>query len=282
MAAAADLKQYLLPFLGQPIDATLSTTDNFMAMTAANQALMELLGQGLTEEKTELVRAPVSVTLDNVTADSKAITFAGVDSWMIGCTIQIGSTWNKLVKPGATVSLEAPYDGITGTNVAATVYHDSITLDYTLDGILPPVRLNKQYDVEMMPNRALFVARQGTPPLPTMGLPAFALMEDALTYQGTPQTRFALGTLPLQKYHLNFTAQLRAPQITTWADPTPYFLPGGHDVHILYPVARFKLSDYPIFIGDRAEAEKAYGMALQKWAAYNNKGSQPGVLDIYG
>lgn len=285
MPSAEELQKYLLPAIGQPVDATLSTTDTALFVQAANAALLELLGQALAEDRSELVRAPVSVTLGQVTADDKAITFSGYADWMRGCSIQIGSTWNRLVRPGSSVSLEIPYQGTTASNVAATVYQDVVNLDYALENIQPPITLDGQYPITMVSHLTQLDAfrRRSGENWTRNGLPEYALMQDSLSYQGTPATRFLFDALPLQKYTLHFTARLRAQQIASLADTTPYFLPGGQDLLIFYPVARDYLRQCcAYFILDPKDTMDAANAARQRWAAYNNKGSQPGVLDIYG
>ena len=285
MPSAEELQKYLLPAIGQPVDATLSTTDTALFVQAANAALLELLGQALAEDRSELVRAPASVTLGQVTADSKAITFAGFESWMLGCSIYIGSTWNRIVKPGSSVSLEIPYQGTTASNVAATIYQDVVNLDYALENVEYPITLNGQYPLTLLPHKTFLeaVKSRGGDLWTRQGLPEYALMQDSLTYQGTPATRFLLDALPLQKYTLRFTAKLRAPQITSLSDTTPYFLPGGQDLLILYPVARDYLRQCcAYFILDPKDTQDAANAARQRWAAYTNKGSQPAILDIHG
>lgn len=283
MAAALSMKNRLLPFIGKSIGATINETDDTHLMAAVNAALMDLLADRLAENRSELVRAPTSVTLDNVTANSKALTFAGYETWMLGCTIQIGSTWNRLVKPGASVSLESHYSGDTAASVAATVYQDVVNLDYAIDAPMHPVLLDGRYPLTLVSHAAQLEAlRQCIDGNPPRGLPRFALMNDNLSLNATPQTRFVFESLPGQRYTLSFEAALRPTQIAAWDDATPFLLPGGRDVEILAPVARFYLSSYPVFIGDRGEAQQDYGLAKQKWAAYSNKGSQPGELDIHG
>jgi hypothetical protein len=282
MPSAADLQKYLLPSIGQPVDATLTDTDTFLLLQAANKGLSELLSQRLTEDRSERVRAPLNVTVGAVTEDSKAITFADFADWMLGCSIRLGSMWNRLVKPGSAVSLELPYDGPSATSVAATVYQDCINLDYTLEGMLPPITLSQQYPLTLLPHKANLdaVKARGGDLWTRQGLPEFGLIEDSLSYQSTPSTRVLLDALPLQKYTLSFTALLKAPQISSFSDPTPFFLPGGNDALILFPVVRDHLRvDHPSFILDAGEVKTAAENARRAWADYNNKGSQPGVLD---
>lgn len=282
MAAAQDLKDLLLPFIGKAVGATLGTTDDKALMAAVNKALMELLGQRLTKDVSELVRAPMAVTIDQVTADSKGITFTGWQDWMLGCSVQMGSTWNRFASAAA---LESEYSGDTEASVAATVYQDAVNLDVAVESLMGPVTLDKQWQIQMVPNREVLAGvRQGRNFVGNvpMGQPGYALMVDSLVTGAGPVTRFVFDSAPVAKFTLNFTAALKAPQITAWNDSTTFFLPGGRDTEILEPVARWKLSSYPQFIGDRGEAREEYVAAMQKWASYSNKGVQPGVLDLYG
>ena len=74
------------------------------------------------------------------------------------------------------------------------------------------------------------------------------------------------------------------PQITSLSTPRLLsFLPGGQDLLIFYPVAQDYLRQCcAYFILDPKDAMDAANAARQRWAAYNNKGSQPAILDIHG
>ena len=61
--------------IGQPVDATLSTTDT--ALFSGSQCGLCWSWAKPSPDRSELVRTPVSVTLGQVTADDKAITFSG-------------------------------------------------------------------------------------------------------------------------------------------------------------------------------------------------------------
>jgi hypothetical protein len=107
-------------------------------------------------------------------------------------------------------------------------------------------------------------------------------MEDSLSDNATPSTRFLFDSLPLQRYVLSFLASIKPPQIASWSDATPFFLPGQRDSLVLYPVARYHLRGYHNFKGNIDVAEKDYALAMQHWATFRTKGPQPGVLDIHG
>lgn len=283
MGAAADIRDFLLPDLGKKIGATLTDTETFRIVGDINSALHTLLGQQLAEDRAELVRAPLAVTLD-VSAGSQTITFADFAAWMLGCTIKIGSTWNRLLKLSSNPSLEQAWLGDTTAGIAATVYQDCVNLDYAIEAPLEPVRLGGT-PIYPVPNKQRLEdvrnSRNSTLD-PFAATPNWYLVEDSLSYLATPATRFLFDALPTVQQNLTFTAALRAPQITALNDSRTFLLPGARDVEILRPVVRYLFRTFPQFIGDVGEVTRDYQTAMQKWAGYSNKGPQPGTIDIYG
>jgi len=283
MGSAADIRDFLLPDLGKKIGATLTTTETARMVHDINSALHTLLGQQLADDRSALVRAPLAVTLD-VTSGSTAITFSGFASWMLGCTIKIGSTWNRLQKLSSDPSLEQPWLGETTAGIAATVYQDCVNLDYALESVLEPVRLGGAR-IFPVPNKQVLdstrFTRNASGDL-VEASPQYYLIEDSLSYLQVPATRFQFDTLPTTQQALQFSAALRAPQITGLDDTRTFLLPGGRDVEILHPVVRFLFRTFPQFIGDVGEVRADYTQARQQWSMYSNKGPQPGTLEIYG
>ena len=283
MGSAADIRDYLLPDLGKKIGATLTTTETARMVRDINSALHTLLGQQLAEDRSALVRAPVDVTL-SVTSGSTAITFSSYASWMLGCTIKIGSTWNRLQKLSSDPSLEQPWLGETTAGIAATVYQDCVNLDYALESVQEPVKLGNAR-IYPVPNKQVLEAtrftRNSSGDL-VEASPLYYLIEDSLSYLQVPATRFQFDTLPTTQQALQFSAALRAPQITDLADTRTFLLPGGRDVEILHPVVRNLFRTFPQFIGDVGEVKTDFQQAMRQWSAYSNKGPQPGTLEIYG
>jgi hypothetical protein len=289
MGSAADIRDFLLPDLGKKIGATMNDTETARMVQDINSALHTLLGQQLAEDRSELVRAPQSVTLD-VTNGSTAITFSGYASWMLGCTIKIGSTWNRLQKLSSDPSLEQPWLGETTAGAVATVYQDCVNLSYALESVLEPVRLGGAR-IFPLPNKQVLeearAMRNGDNNTTNNGeivqaSAQYYLIEDSLSYLEVPATRFQFDTLPTTQQSLQFSAALRAPQITSLSDTRTFLLPGGRDMEILRPVVRNLFRTFPQFIGDVNEVKLDAQQALQKWSAYSNKGPQPGTLEIYG
>lgn len=283
MGSAADIRDFLLPDLGKKIGATMTTTETARMVRDINSALHLLLGQQLAEDRSALVRAPLAVTLD-VTSGSTAITFSSYASWMLGCTIKIGSTWNRLQKLSSDPSLEQPWLGDTAAGIAATVYQDCVNLDYALESVQEPVKLGSTR-IYPVPNKQRLedvrATRDSSGNLVEAD-PQYYLMEDSLSYLQVPATRFQFDTLPTTQQALQFTACLRAPQITDLADTRTFLLPGGRDVEVLHPAVRYLLRTFPQFIGDVGEVKEDYKQAMQQWSMYSNKGPQPGTLEIYG
>ncbi len=284
MASAADSRDHCLPYLGLPVGATLTAEDDEALKVALNASLQELLGTGerRRERRAELVRAPETVTLGAVTANNKAITFSGYASYMKGCTIKIGDDeiYNRLVAPNGTVALESPYTGDTATNVSATVYFDCITLDGRYESATVPVLWDGTTTVELVPSlhmlSKLRLYRAGSSaPTPPQGVPQYALIEDDLADDATPGMRVVFDSLPTQRATFSFMAALRPPQITSWSDTTPFFLPGQRDPLVLYPVMLFHLRTYPLFIGDAKEVEANYQVAKTLWSQFHQKGPLP-------
>lgn len=283
MGAAGDIRDFLLPDLGKKVGATLTTTETTRLVRDINSALHSLLGQQLAEDRSALVRAPLAVTLD-VTSGSTAITFGAYATWMLGCTIKMGSTWNRLQKLTSDPSLEQPWLGATTAGQAATIYQDCVNLDYALESVQEPVKLGgtRLYPVPNKQRLEDVRAMRNSGNDPVEASPQYYLMEDSLSYLQVPATRFQLDTLPTEQQALTFTACLRAPQITDLSDTRAFLLPGGRDVEILHPLVRYLFRTFPQFIGDVGEVTRDYQEALQKWRQYSNKGPQPGTLELYG
>lgn len=292
MATAAALRTYLMRYVGVQVAAHLTANPGKDAavMTAANQALDELFAGRQQQTVSELVEAPQGVTLGAVTAGSKAITFSGFDPAMLGCAIVIPGDpqVNRLVKnDSATLALEKPFLGTTGTNVPAVVYHDVVNLTVRVQSVLGPIVCGGRELVLLNTPADLLRVRQGSGPgtsiNPTeMTAPTYCILRDALTFGQQPLTRVQFDTRPMQQAVLDFTAVLHPPQISAWTDPQPAYLPGNLDETVLKPWALYKLSKDPDFTGDATQAQTAYLEAKAHWDAYKPRAGALETLDLYG
>lgn len=277
MGAASNFRSYAMPYIGLGNTNLISTAASTRMMQDLNKALQEIFGNEQREKVSLQVRAPTSVTLGQVTQGSTAITFAGVQSWMIGCTIAIAgdAIQNQLEKrTGSSVSLNAPYQGPTQSNVAAIVYQDALNLDTEAKAVYPPALLNNQYFVEPLPSRtqleaARTVWRDEYNAVPKIiRRPQWMILEDNLQYLETPTTRIVFDSLPDTSYVFSFEAELAAPRVTSWEDTRTYFMPGQEDESILFPWALGHFMSWPNFLADsqiRQTVAQQAGQARARW-----------------
>lgn len=292
MATASDLRTYLMRYVGVQVAAHLTANagKNAAVMTAVNQALTDIFTGRQQQTVSELVKAPEGVTLGQVTSGSKALTFSGFTSDQLGCAIVIDGDVqvNRLVKnDSATLALEKPFLGTSGTNVSAVVYHDVVNLSVRVQSTLGPITCGGRVLTQLSTPADLIRVRQGLGTAQTlspteMTVPTYCILRDALTYGQQPLTRVQFDTRPMTQAVLDFTAVLHPPQITSWDDSRPAFLPGTLDENVLKPWALFKLSSDPDFTGDAGQAQGSYLLAKQAWDAYNPRAGALEFIDLYG
>lgn len=290
MPSAANFRAYAMPYIGQQNVAAIPANASTRMLQCLNQTLQEIFRNEHQETLSAQVRGPTSITLGQVTQGSTAVTFAGYQPWMQGCTLRISgdALSNAFDKRNATLTLRSPYQGPTQTDVPATIYQDSIVFDSEIKQIYPPVKLNDQYYVEPLPDRSSLemsrtVWRSEYSAVPKTGRrPQWYILEDALAYNTTPGTRMEFDSLPDANYTLTLEARLRAPRVADWNDSRDYFIPGQEDESILYPWALGKFLSWPQFIGDsavRAQVAADAGAASQQWAA-RSKGFTPTAISM--
>jgi hypothetical protein len=273
---ASTFRDFALPYVGISSVGMLPANASARLIQCFNQALQEIFRDEHQETLGAQIHAPTPVVIGQVTQGSTAITFTGFQAWMLGCTIHVSgdSIANALEKKTSSVSLRHPYQGSTQANVTATVYHDALTFDTELKQVYPPVKLNDQYYVEPLPDRAtLDMSRtvwrdeySATPK--TARRPQWYTLEDALAYNTTPATRLLFDSLPDTSYILSLQARLRAPRIIDWTDTRDYFIPGQEDESILYPWALGKFLSWPQFLSDsniRAQVAADAATASSLW-----------------
>lgn len=275
MGAASIFRDYALPYIGLSNPNLLPKNASTRMMQALNAALQELLGEQQDKQAFQ-VRAAQQVTIGQVTASSKLITFAGFEDWMLGCTVLIGGDGlqNQFVLDGSAVSLLAPYQGSTQSNVTATVYQDVINTTSEIKQVFPPALLNHQYHVEPLPSRRALedsrtIWRDDANTVPKIvRRPCWYTLEDNLAYFRTPTTRIVFDSLPDTSYVLTFEAIMRAPRVCDWSDTRDFFIPGQDDESILFPIALQRFMAWPQFLSDqtiRAQVAQDAQAARLKW-----------------
>lgn len=273
MAAAADIRSYLLPYAGCSTVARLPALTAERMLTDLNTVLQQLLS-GQIEQRSLVVRAPTTITLDNVTANSTAVTFSGFQDYMLGCTLAITGDWreNRLVKSSGTLTLENPYMGSTGTSVSANIWFDCVTPDATTAKIFEPMSLDKKWPIELVGREVIDQVRLGRDTRMVMR-PWRAAIEQNLNAAATPGRRILFDTLPDAEYLLHFRAEVRAPAVTSFdADTRTSLLPDGLDNSVLKPLVLFAFSTHPDFTGDAGQVAQAAKIANDLWQSLKGPG----------
>ena len=274
MPAAANIRNYLLPYAGASTAARLPTLTAERLLSDLNAVLQRLFGGGQQENKSLLVRAPATVSINNVTGQSTAITFTGYAATMLGCTVVIAgdARENRFVKSSGTLALENPYLGSTGTNVSATIHYDCVTADSTIAKIYEPMSLDRKWALSLVGREVIDQCRFGMDRRQIMR-PLRAAIEQSLDASASPGRRILFDTLPDQAYLLHVRADVRAPAVTDFdADTRTAFLPDGLDESILKPLVLFEFSTHPDFTGDAGQAAQAAKIAAAQWDALKGNG----------
>ncbi len=211
------------------------------------------------------LRAPVSVTLD-LEQYSAEVTITGWEPWMAGCSIRIGGeTADNAIR--AEEELVQPYLGPTASGVAATVYHDCISLAPGETEIFGPVEIPQTrrlsaagslaefecYDVAQVGGNEyghLWVKLHSSARQPAQPWAYFVDAEEGAT---GPVTRLRVLPIPDQLYPLRYSVRLAPPAIEE-ADILPdedpgveFPLPEGWDESVLLPLAIRRFTTHAAF-----------------------------------
>lgn len=273
MPAASAIRDHVMPYAGVTTAARLPTLTSARILSDLNAVLQQLFAGGQQENKSLLIRAPGTITLDVVTQYSTALTFSTYQSYMLGCTIQItgDARENRLVKSSGTLVLENPYMGSSGTNVSATIHYDCVTADASIGKIYEPMSLDRKWAVALVDRSIIDQTRLGLDRRQIMR-PVRAAIEDALDASAPPSRRILFDTLPDQAYLLIFRADVRAPVVTSFSDTRDYLLPNGLDDSVLKPLVLAAFSSFPDFTGDAGEVKTAAAIAQAQWDALKGPG----------
>lgn len=273
MPAASAIRDYVMPYAGVTTAARLPTLTSARILSDLNAVLQQLFAGSQQENKSLLIRGPGTLTLDVVTAESSAITFAGYQSYMQGCTIQIAgdARENRFVKSSGTLALENPYMGSTGSNVSATIHYDCATVDASIGKIYEPMSLDRKWAVALVDRAVIDDTRLGLDRRQIMR-PVRAAIEDALDASSTPSRRILFDTLPDTSYMLHFRADVRAPVVTSFSDTRDYLLPNGLDESILKPLVLQAFASFPDFTGNPQQTAQAAQVAMAQWSMLKGPG----------
>lgn len=250
------------------------------------------------DDRAEIIRAPTTVTLDNVTANSKAITFSAFTAaWQLGCTIVISgdTTQNRLVLSGSSVSLLKPYTGSSGTNVSATIYQDVILPGSDVEQVMLPVMLEGQWELVPVSHERVRQALSGgsgnhglVPSLYPLTftdrpiqLPRAFLAERSHVYStGVTGLGLRFDTLPDQAGRVSYKVKLRPVPVAAFSDTRTELVPFGYKESILYPIVRYKFASWPHFTGSQKTLKDDYDAAVAMLATLNPRGFQETAVDV--
>jgi hypothetical protein len=288
MPSASTFRDLAMAYIGVGNSALIPSNASTAMMQALNRALQQVFGNERKEKVSLQVRGPTAITIDAVTNGSKTITFAGFQPWMTGCTVQISgdALANQFELSSASVTLNAPFQGATQSNVGATVYQDSLNLTSEVKAVYPPALLNNQYFVEPLDSRNAQIGQrtiwqnEWTTTPKTSRRPETFILEDNLPYLQTPTTRITFDSLPDTTYVFGFEAELKAPRVTSWSDTRNYFIPGEEDESILYPWALGEFMAWPQFLDDNALRQivaNQAGEARTRWTGRTKGFTHTGV-----
>lgn len=273
-----------------------------------NATLMEVYTQAPDDwlsrvPRAEVVKAPTTVSI-TTTQDSKAVTFADYQSWMLGCTIIIegDSAQNQItIDAAAPVSLVKPFNGTSGTHTAR-VYHDAITLLADVIEIGSPVMLDQQW--ELIPAAAIRDLQTfqpgdfrgygyGATRRPTWGgnyplrttdkrvvRPESFMVNRRFAYNAAQTLQFGLSSLPDSRYTLDYQAKV-FPFVSSLSDTTrPEYLPFRYDEAILLPWLRYNFSAHPNVTISQAQLKPRFDQAVVMLKSIEPQQFHPQIVDI--
>jgi len=271
------------------------------ALSDLNAALEEIYGLAptewwMTDDRGERVRAPTVVTL-TVTQNSKAITFAGYASWMLGCTIIIDGddNQNNLLSLGASPSLRFDYLGSSGVK-GAMVYHDKVTLPTDTAQVAQPVFVDNWPLIPMPSKRDLQRGYNWNGPSGDYGSssygntgdnlanwiradkmisqPKLFLVERSTAFNAQTYPAISFDTLPDKQYTLSYQAQLLAPVVASFSDTRECLVPYGYEGTILLPMVRWRFSSWPQAAFSKDDTKTEYEGARTMLSTINPSGYQ--------
>lgn len=184
---------------------------------AAQEAADESPDEHLRQPGSAYLGGPVNATLTVTQGSTSIAALTPYLSTMNGCTIRIsGDTMDNEIL-GQTL-LARPYEGTTGTAVAATIYSDCISEDATVEKIIAPMLLSGNRVVFECSTRAEFISR--------CYLPIYNNANG--TMNGIYLPFWGLGPKPTGQF------------------PTSFFLDSYYDPLQDHPTHRIRLSPMPL------------------------------------
>jgi len=192
---------------------------------------------------------PAPVTLDLTQGSATVAAFTGHAAWMNGCAVEMAGERNEIVDVGA---LLFPYEGASGSAIAALVYGDAVVPLAGTVSVVGPLWIGNR-EVRLLEERETFERRKAVDP-GRKGVPEVAWVE----MRADPPVpllvaRLRFYPIPDRPLRLVYGARLSVPSVTAAdlasATPVPGFpIPHGWDEAVLLPLAVNRLSIHPDFL----------------------------------
>lgn len=276
------------------------------AITGAMQEVFDAAPDEMRERRVgSVLHAPASGTVSVAQFGTTITNFAGAQSYMPGCTLRLaGDPQDNELGPQAVdgdgnpiegqYSLERPYMGPGGDNIAASIYHDSLTLDPGVDHVNTPVELPNQAPLYAANDRLDFMRWLGVPLVTdaagnAMGFPFYYYYQRTVSRprawfaegwydpsQAQYVKRIRFGPMPDTNYPVAYRVAMCPPRYSksdiavdfeggNYADPQTLIPVSNSWVEtILLPVALQRFTAHPAFKNESAKAEigRQYKQAL--------------------
>lgn len=280
-----------------PPDATVDNPLTW-ALQTIHGALQEMTGLApalwFKTRRGGRIYAPVTLTIGTVTGGTASFSTSGISgwaSWMNGCSILIaGEKWNRIIDVIGSTAYLLNVPLASGSNVSATVYCDSVSIDTDIIQILNKVQLNDRYDLDMAgtyedlqyalysswndPFGSGMAGTDETRPTSNV-IPRLSFVETFYKSSfSEPAKRMLLAPMPIAAGLFNFAARIAPPKFATsdiygagpgYADPlTPIPVEDSLAIAIFQPIARKRWMACPWWNNDEAakEIERQYEVAM--------------------
>lgn len=273
------------------------------AITGAMQEVFDAAPDEMRERRVGgVLHAPVSGTVSVAQFGTTITNFAGAQGYMPGCTVRLaGDPQDNELGPqsldgsgnpiAGRYSLERPYMGTGGDNVAISVYHDCLTLDPGVDHVNTPVELPNQAPLYAANDRLDFMRWLGVPLITdaagnAIGFPFYYYYQRTVSRprawfaegwydpaQAQYVKRIRFGPMPDTNYPVAYRVAMCPPRYTSAdidngdhaTDPGTVIPVSNSWVEtILLPVALQRFTAHPAFRNESAKAEigRQYKQAL--------------------
>lgn len=248
-------------------------------------------------EKGDTLLAPVTLSSVTVTANSKALSAAGLTTRMHGATVQCSgqSTQNRIFQTGAlTWEFLFPHTGTTAANATLTVYHDCLNLTDSVLRIIRPVLIRGVWELQPVespadlqmaawyryPSHNDFLPRG----YPVSGwdrqsaTPTHYYVDSTQLYGGSYVPQIRVNPLPDAQYSLSWLQRDKFSKIESWNDTRTTIVPHEFNESVLIPLLLARLTRLGNFQGNVEETIRQATVATELLATLSEVQEQKDVV----